>query len=38
VILIGELRISQLHLTAALVSWACMLIFGTFFRFTPDGC
>jgi branched-chain amino acid transport system permease protein len=25
---IGELRISQLHLTAALVSWGCMAVFG----------
>ena len=35
--LIGELRISQLHLTAALVSWACMAGFGAFFRFTSVG-
>jgi branched-chain amino acid transport system permease protein len=34
---IGELRISQLHLTAAVVSWACMAIFGAFFRFTSIG-
>ena len=33
----GELRISQLHLTAALVSWACMAGFGAFFRFTSVG-
>lgn len=33
----GELRISQLHLTAALVSWACMAVFGAFFRFTSIG-
>jgi branched-chain amino acid transport system permease protein len=37
VILIGQLRISQLHLTAALVSWACMLSFGAFFRYTSIG-
>ena len=35
--LLGELRISQLHLTAALVSWACMAGFGAFFRFTSIG-
>ena len=34
---IGELRISQLHLTAALVSWGCMAAFGAFFRFTSVG-
>ncbi len=33
----GELRISQLHLTAALVSWGCMAVFGAFFRFTSIG-
>jgi len=33
----GELRISQLHLTAALVSWACMALFGAFFKFTSVG-
>ena len=37
VIRIGDLRISQLHLTAALVSWACMALFGAFFRFTSIG-
>jgi branched-chain amino acid transport system permease protein len=31
------LRISQLHLTAALVSWVCMIAFGLFFRFTSAG-
>lgn len=31
------LRISELHLTAALVSWACMLLFGGFFRFAAVG-
>jgi branched-chain amino acid transport system permease protein len=34
---IGDLIISQLHLTAALVSWGCMALFGAFFRFTPVG-
>jgi branched-chain amino acid transport system permease protein len=34
---IGDLRISQLHLTAALVSWSCMIAFGLFFRFSPIG-
>ena len=33
----GELRISQLHLTAMLVCWACMAGFGAFFRFTKVG-
>lgn len=37
VIRIGDLRISQLHLIAALTSWACMAIFGAFFRFTSVG-
>jgi branched-chain amino acid transport system permease protein len=37
VIRIGELRISQLHLIAALVSWGCMALFGAFFRFTSVG-
>lgn len=37
VIRIGDLRISQLHLTAALVSWGCMAIFGAFFRYTSIG-
>lgn len=37
VIIIGELRISKLHLTAAAVSWACMAVFGAFFRFTSIG-
>jgi branched-chain amino acid transport system permease protein len=37
VFLIGNLRISQLHLTAALVSWACMAGFGAFFKFTSIG-
>ena len=33
----GELRISQLHLTAMVVCWACMAGFGAFFRFTKVG-
>jgi branched-chain amino acid transport system permease protein len=37
IILLGQLRISQLHLTAALVSWACMAGFGAFFRYTSIG-
>jgi branched-chain amino acid transport system permease protein len=37
VIRLGQLRISELHLTAALVSWACMAIFGAFFRYTSVG-
>jgi len=37
VFVIGNLRISQLHLTAMLVSWVCMAGFGAFFKFTPIG-
>ena len=37
IFLVGGVRISQLHLTAALVSWACMAGFGAFFRFTSAG-
>jgi len=37
VLLLGSVRISYLHLTAALVSWACMAGFGLFFRFTSVG-
>ncbi len=37
IFLIGDVRISQLHLTAALVSWACMAGFGAFFKFTSVG-
>ena len=37
VIMWGHVRISALHLTAALVSWACMAGFGLFFRFTSVG-
>jgi branched-chain amino acid transport system permease protein len=35
--LIGGIRVSQLHLTAAVVSWACMAGFGAFFKFTSAG-
>jgi branched-chain amino acid transport system permease protein len=34
---LGTLRISQLHLTAAAVSWFCMTVFGLFFRYTSIG-
>ena len=34
---LGPLRISQLHLTAAAVSWICMIGFGLFFRYTSIG-
>ncbi len=37
VFLIGEVRISQLHLVAAGVSWVCMAGFGAFFKFTSIG-
>jgi branched-chain amino acid transport system permease protein len=37
IFLIGDVRISQLHLVAALVSWACMAGFFAFFRFTSVG-
>ena len=37
VFVIGNLRISQLHLTAMLVSWVCMAGFGAFFKFTSIG-
>ena len=37
IFIIGDVRISQLHLTAALVSWACMAGFGAFFKFTSVG-
>lgn len=35
--LVGGVRISQLHLAAAVVSWICMAGFGAFFRFTSAG-
>ena len=37
IFLLGDVRISQLHLTAALVSWACMAGFALFFKFTSVG-
>ncbi len=37
VFVLGSLRISQLHLTAMVVSWVCMAGFGAFFKFTPIG-
>ena len=37
IIMLGDVRMSKLHLTAALVSWACMAGFGAFFRFTSVG-
>jgi branched-chain amino acid transport system permease protein len=37
VLMLGSIRISYLHLTAALVSWVCMAGFGLFFRFTSVG-
>ncbi len=37
VLVVGDVRMSYLHLWAALVSWVCMAIFGAFFRFTSVG-
>lgn len=37
IFMLGDVRISQLHLTAALVSWACMAGFVAFFKFTSVG-
>ncbi len=37
IFIIGDVRISQLHLTAAVVSWICMAGAGAFFRFTSIG-
>lgn len=37
VLMVGDVRMSYLHLAAALVSWVCMAIFGGFFRFTSVG-
>ena len=36
-ILVAGVRISQLHLLAAGVSWACLAAFAVFFRFTSFG-
>lgn len=35
--LVGGVRVSQLHLVAAMTSWVCMAGFGAFFRFTSTG-
>ena len=35
--IVGGVRISQLHLIAAGVSWVCMAGFGAFFRYTSVG-
>ncbi len=37
VLVVGDVRMSYLHLWAALVSWVCMALFGGFFRFTSVG-
>lgn len=37
VLVVGEIRISYLHLTAAGVSWLCMALFAGFFRYTAVG-
>ncbi len=37
VLVVGDVRMSYLHLWAALVSWGCMALFGGFFRFTSVG-
>jgi branched-chain amino acid transport system permease protein len=37
IFLIGDIRVSQLHLVAASVSWLCMAAFGAFFKFTSIG-
>jgi branched-chain amino acid transport system permease protein len=37
IFLVGDVRISQLHLIAAGVSWVCMAGFGAFFKFTSIG-
>lgn len=31
------IMVSKLHLTAALVSWGCVILFGLFFRYTSIG-
>jgi len=36
-ILVAGVRVSQLHLLAAAVSWACLAAFALFFRFTSFG-
>jgi len=37
VFMLGDVRISNLHLVAAVVSWVCMGAFAIFFRYTPAG-
>ena len=37
VFVLGDVRISQLHVTAAVVSWLCMLLFIVFFRRSRAG-
>jgi branched-chain amino acid transport system permease protein len=37
VFIVGDVRVSQLHLIAAGVSWLCMAVFGAFFKFTSVG-
>lgn len=37
VIVFEGLRMSKLHLLATATSWACLLIFGAFFRYTSVG-
>lgn len=37
VIVIEGVRLSKLHLIAAATSWACLLLFGAFFRYTSVG-
>ncbi|MDE3176945.1 MAG: branched-chain amino acid ABC transporter permease [Pseudomonadota bacterium] len=37
VLTLGSLRISELHLAAAMVAWVCMGLFAAFFRFTSLG-
>jgi branched-chain amino acid transport system permease protein len=37
IFIIGDVRVSQLHLVAAGVSWLCMAAFGAFFKFTSVG-
>lgn len=37
VIVFEGLRMSKLHLLAAATSWACLLLFGAFFRYTSVG-
>ncbi len=37
IFMLGDVRISKLHLIAAAVSWACMAGFALFFRYTSTG-